>query len=330
MKKKWTEVIANAINAYRSGDYVYFYGAKDIVLTEANMDYLSKSEPKYFSRYSEDEIAQIKRNSISKRGIDCSGFVGWVCTGDKQYSTGQIANCSKYTSLKDGNTASILYTSWGGNGRHIGLDIGNGYTLQAAYESTDANIKAGRAGIILSKMTETAWEKSGESNCVDYTGAYSPYEPTTELIEEVFGHPDKPIPETLWIGECYGVAKAPVYSKPDIYSDSCEWPTLATGNLFEVVSEKKGFWGIRIASQYYGYIEKKYVLRKTPEFKGQVTTALNVRTNPGASYKSIGILSPGQIIDICDTKKAANQADWYYIKLKDGFGFCSARYVKKV
>ena len=330
MKKKWTEVVADAINAYHSKDYVYFYGAKDIVLTEANMDYLIKSEPKYFSRYNEDEIRQIKRNSINRRGVDCSGFVGWICTGDKQYSTGQIANCSKYTSLKDGNTASILYTSWGGVGRHIGLDIGNGYTLQAAYESTDENIRLGRAGIFLSRMTDTAWERSGESNCVDYTGAYTPYEPTTKLVEEVFGHPDKPVPAVLWVGECYGASKVPVYVKPDTLSDRAEWGTLATGNLFEVLGEKNSFYHIRIADRYYGYIEKRYVLRKTIDYHGQVTTSLYVRTNPGASYPKIGTLSAGDIVNICDTKKASNQADWYYIKYKDTFGFCSARYVKKI
>lgn len=110
------------------------------------MNYLIAAEPQYFSRYTPEEIAQIKRNSIGKIGIDCSGLVGWLCTGDKQYSTGHINNCTKYNTLQDGPTGSILYTSWGGRGRHIGLDIGNGYTLQAGWESTDANIRHGNAG----------------------------------------------------------------------------------------------------------------------------------------------------------------------------------------
>lgn len=133
-----------------------------------------------------------------------------------------------------------------------------------------------------------------------------------------------------WVGECYGAKLVPVYSEPRTDAPRCTWPTLATGNLFDVCGEDGNWYYIRIAGANWGWIEKQYVLRKTPAFKGKVSTSLYVRTNPGASYPKVGVLSEGQIIDICDTKKAANQADWYYIKLKDGFGFCSARYVKKV
>lgn len=329
-KKNWKAVVNDAIAAYKSKKYVYFYGAKAIILTDENMDYLISAEPKYFSRYSKEEIAQIKKNSKGKIGVDCSGFVGWVCTGDKQYSAGQIANCTKWNTLKDGPTASILFTSWGGTGRHIGLDIGNGVCLQAGYESTDANIKAGRAGIFLSQISETAWEKSGESAVVDYTGAYSPYEPTTKLLEEIFGVPDKPVPMTEWVGEAYGAALIPVYATANVSGKRCSWANLATGNLFDVIGEKDGFYNIRIAGTHYGYIQKQYVLRKTPQFRGKVVTSLYVRQNAGTGYKKIGILYDGEVVDVCDVKKASNGGDWYYILYKDGWGFCSARYVKKL
>ena len=66
---------------------------------------------------------------------------------------------------------SVLYTTWGGKGRHIGLDIGYGFCLDMGYESTDAAVREGRDSVRLTRIAETAWEKSGRSRVLDYTGA---------------------------------------------------------------------------------------------------------------------------------------------------------------
>ena len=71
------------------------------------------------------------------------------------------------------------------------------------------------------------------------------------------------------------------------------------------------------------------MLRKVPQFEGKVTTDLYIRQNAGAQFKKLGILKEGQVVQVCDTKKASNGADWYYIMMPDYWGFCSARYVKK-
>lgn len=326
----WSTAVDKAIAAYRGKKYVYFYGAKNIVLTNEVMDYLISVEKNYFSRYSTEEIKQIKKNSFGKLGIDCSGFTGWICTGDERYSVGQIENCKKYNSIKDGPTGSLLFTTFGGTGKHIGLDIGNGYCLQAGYESTDKNIKEGKAGIFLSKITETAWERSGESNVVDYTGAHSPYEPTTKLVEEVFGKQDTYDGYRIWVGECYGMSKVPIYSKASSKSARCGWPTLATGNLFDVIGEDGSWYKIRIAAKYIGFIEKRYVLRKTPQFRGTVSTPLYVRKNAGTLYAKVAVLNEAQVVDVCDMKKALNGAEWYYIKFSGKYGFCAAKYVKRL
>lgn len=261
-RRKWSTVVDNGIKAYKSGEYVYFYGAKAIRLGDDNMDYLISQEPAYFSRYSQEEIRQIKANSRGKIGVDCSGFVGWVCTGDKRYSTGQIENCSRYNTLAKGPTGSILYTTWGGTGRHIGIDIGNGWTLQAGYESTDANVRTGRAGIILSTMGETPWERSGESNAVDYSGAVSPYGPTTELIEEAVGPSKAP----KWVG--MATTTVNVRTSPEIRNDRQglpenqlrAWPLLGPGNLVDVCDESQPGWCyVRIAGQYYGWVVSQYI-----------------------------------------------------------------------
>ena len=295
--RPWKTVVNNAIEAYRSGQYVYFYGAKAIKLTEANMDYLISAEQGYFARYSPEELAQIKRNSLGKIGIDCSGFVGWLCTGDKQYSTGQINNCSRYNSLAAGPTGSILYTSWGGKGRHIGLDIGNGWCLQAGYESTDTIVKSGKDGIFLSMITETAWEKSGQSNVVNYSGAYSPYEPTTELVNE-FLHPSK---DPKWVAEATALVN--VRTSPELKNDSTgkplnvltSWPLLGPGNLVDVCDEYPGWYYVRIAGKYYGYVASsclKPVSPKIPEVGDHVRfTGSKIYVSSYSNAKGIAVPS---------------------------------------
>ena len=172
-KRTWDDAIKRGLYAHtRRREMVYFYGAKGQVLTDALMNYFISASPSHFSQFSAEEIEQIKRNSRGKLAYDCSGFTGWVCTGDKQYSAGQIANCSSVTSdLVAGVAGSILYTTHGGKGRHIGIDIGYGYCLDMGIESTDEMVRLGYDSVRLRKVLECGWELSGQSNVIDYTGA---------------------------------------------------------------------------------------------------------------------------------------------------------------
>lgn len=172
MAEKFTKAIQRGLDAYRHRDkYAYFYGAKGVYLTDASMNALIAAEPAYFKKYSPEEIQQIKKNSRGKIGYDCSGFTGWICTGDKQYSAGQYNNCSVKTTPALGVAGSVLFTTWGGKGRHIGLDIGYGYCLDMGYESTDAIVASHNDSVRLTRISETAWENSGQSRLLDYTGA---------------------------------------------------------------------------------------------------------------------------------------------------------------
>ena len=167
----FTEAIKRGLNMYRHrAQYAYFYGAKGQRLTRQVMQNLIAAEPGYFSKYTKEQLEQIMRNSEGKIGYDCSGFVG-ECTGDRQWSTGQINNCSLITTPRDGVAGSILYTTFEGRGRHIGIDIGYGYALDTGYESTDAVVAANNHSIRLTRISETAWEKSGRTRLLDYTGA---------------------------------------------------------------------------------------------------------------------------------------------------------------
>ena len=173
------EAIHTALTAHSqyclAKNFCYIYGAKGTrINSRVDVEYFFKAEPAYFARYSAEEKEQIIRNSIGKIAYDCSGFVGWLCTGDHQYSAGQITNAHNIKTTAEGFAAnpagSILFTTYGGRGRHIGIDVDHGFCCDMAYESTDANIAAGKAGVRFYPIIggQTAWEKSGLSNVLQY------------------------------------------------------------------------------------------------------------------------------------------------------------------
>lgn len=74
---------------------------------------------------------------------------------------------------------------------------------------------------------------------------------------------------------------------------------------------------------------------KTPKFVGKVTAnTLNVRTWAGTEnpqIKSYPVLSKGNLIDVCDTIKAKDKTDWYYIRIAGKYYGCvSAKYICKM
>ena len=132
-----------------------------------------------------------------------------------------------------------------------------------------------------------------------------------------------------WIGECYGAEYVAVWTEPKENTQRCEWPTLGTGNLFDVCDETANWLYIRIAGQYYGWIRREFCLRKTVEKHGSVISAVNVRVNAGKDYQQIGVLEQGEVVSICDFKVGADGGDWYYIRFGDTWGFCSGKYIRE-
>lgn len=173
--RTWDEAVKKALKAYAHRDqYVYLYGTKGVKLTRAIIEQYFAMEPGHFAKYTPEQKEQIIRNSVGKIGYDCSGFVGWLCTGDQRYSLGQLENShDKTRDLAAGPAGSILVTTFGGTGRHIGLDIGYGFCCDMGYESTDENIALGRASVRFFNIHEgiCPWEWSAQSNVIDYTGA---------------------------------------------------------------------------------------------------------------------------------------------------------------
>lgn len=75
-------------------------------------------------------------------------------------------------------------------------------------------------------------------------------------------------------------------------------------------------------------------LNETPQWVGKCTAdSLHVRSWAGTEnpdIKSWPRLGKGNLVDVCDTVKASDGSDWYYIRI-DGriYGFVSAKYIKK-
>lgn len=75
-------------------------------------------------------------------------------------------------------------------------------------------------------------------------------------------------------------------------------------------------------------------LNKTPKYVGKVTaTELNVRSWAGKENPTIKkwpLLKKDNLVDVCDTIKAADGSNWHYIQIAGKYyGFVSATYIKK-
>lgn len=145
---------------YQRENYCYFYAAKGQIMTDSLMDALIACEPEYWNKY-RSKIPEIKAYSRGKVGLDCSGFIN-ACTGQNNYSTGYYTETLNKTTPILGTEGNLLYTTFGGKGRHVGLDIGYGFCL-----SFDKPLHSCE----FNRIAEYAWENSGQLRDVDYTGA---------------------------------------------------------------------------------------------------------------------------------------------------------------
>jgi len=126
-----------------------------------------------------------------------------------------------------------------------------------------------------------------------------------------------------------------------------EWPHLGKGNLVDVCDEDANFYYVRIAGKYYGFVEKKYLSVPTPtppapfeKFDGEVTTQLNVRIGPAATYgycvfdRNDGkgarhTLQKGEVVTVLDI-----QNGWYNLDLpctiESQKAWVNGSYIKKI
>lgn len=146
------DYIARARGLYaEKEDIAYLYGAKGQRCTESVFESLWDAEPEYFKRYTKKQKSDIKAFCMGKRLMDCSGFIN-ECVGQFNYSTAYWQKATDKTTPKDGVDGNILYTSFNGKGRHIGLDIGHGFFMHCPSEGHTIEV-----GVIDSYP----WEGSG-------------------------------------------------------------------------------------------------------------------------------------------------------------------------
>lgn len=146
-----------------------------------------------------------------------------------------------------------------------------------------------------------------------------------EADEAPSGEPDK---TPKWVGEAYGAKLVNVYAAETGTGLMPQYSQLATGNLFDVCDESSTRFFVRIAGQFYGWIDKVYCLRKTPQKTVTVKTDLHLRANAGSGYKSLAIMPKGTKVQLCDQKPAADGRTWDYLIYNGIYGFASDRYIK--
>lgn len=138
------------VNRWR---YVYFYGAKGELMTEPVMNQLIEAYPEYWSRYSPEEIADIKNVSRNRIGLDCSGFITLI-SGVHGNSAMLFEKCTDKTTPRDGKAGYMLYKQ-----NHVALDIGYGFCME---------IGTPKDTFVISKISERGFIGSGALPYYDY------------------------------------------------------------------------------------------------------------------------------------------------------------------
>lgn len=146
--------------------YCYLYGAKGVKLTRSVLQYFVTKSPSYFSKWSADDFEKYLKENEGKIAVDCSGFVSLCFDWLPKRSSINYFNHSagEFNSFVDSVGGAMLYTTHHGAGRHIGIDVGSGFFIDAASEET---------GIRMCRFRDAPeyWEYCFKAEDTDYEGA---------------------------------------------------------------------------------------------------------------------------------------------------------------
>ena len=165
--KSFERAVRRAYEVYNNRDhYCYLYGAKGIELTRANFEYFKSAYPSYFAQYTAEQLEQYFQDNEGKIALDCSGFVNYCFDWlPKRYSKAYYDHKQmEYESWMQSEGGALLFTTRNGLGRHIGIDVGSGYFIDAASEMQ---------GIRMLKFADfpNYWEHCFRAEDTDYEGA---------------------------------------------------------------------------------------------------------------------------------------------------------------
>ena len=101
---------------------------------------------------------------------------------------------------------------------------------------------------------------------------------------------------------------------------------LKQGTKVVFLSEKSGWWKIKLSSGKTGYVDKQFLTRYNVPKKGiyYTTAALNVRTEPKLRDNIIGTFKKGKKVKV-DTLNG----DWVHVNTISYTGWVASKYLKK-
>lgn len=345
---------AAALYANRN-KYCYFYGAKNVVLTDERMNALWDAEPGYFSRYTKTQKKSIFNYSRGKVGLDCSAYVclvletaGIITRSQWTYSTALIGECTNITANPASAASpagSLLYSTFHNAGRHIGVDGGSGWFYDIGAEGdTIRHMKIADWG---------KWEKAGRYPGVDYTGATTA-STRFEMPEGYLDYADK----TEISGWTYDGTDARLTVHLYIYKDGKRVDLFpVTANVFrsDLKSAGKGDGKHAFSVNYDfatklgvgSYTIKAYAINQAgtnnPQLQGEkhvnitqittwtgkATTDVYGRVDANPKADAVLVIKTGWTVQVVGSKTAPDGGTWYKLIYNGKTMYANSKFIVK-
>ena len=153
----WFMLLRNAFKLFvMRWRYIYWYGAKGEVLTDAVMNQLIAAYPEFYGKYTPEQMTAYKNQARGKLGLDCSGFITLI-SGIFGASFQIWDKCVNKTDVVHCTAGSFLYKKG-----HCGLDIGYGYCMHIGIMGET---------ITISKIQDVGFTDAGQLPNYNYEGA---------------------------------------------------------------------------------------------------------------------------------------------------------------
>ena len=345
---------AAALYANRN-KYCYFYGAKNVVLTDERMNALWDAEPGYVSRYTKTQKESIFNYSRGKVGLDCSAYVclvletaGIITRSQWTYSTALIGECTNITANPASAASpagSLLYSTFHNAGRHIGVDGGSGWFYDIGAEGdTIRHMKIADWG---------KWEKAGRYPGVDYTGATTA-STRFEMPEGYLDYADK----TEISGWTYDGTDARLTVHLYIYKDGKRVDLFpVTANVFrsDLKSAGKGDGKHAFSVNYDfatklgvgSYTIKAYAINQAgtnnPQLQGEkhvnitqittwagkATTDVYGRVDANPKADAVLVIKTGWTVQVVGSKTAPDGGTWYKLIYNGKTMYANSKFIVK-
>lgn len=245
--------------------------------------------------------------------------------------------------LKKGKTATVVATS----GDWYKIKYGNGYGYISKKYAKDAaatttkptetaqtktvtitagslNVRAGAGkntkilGVLKKGKTATVVATSGDWYKIKYGNGYGYI--SKKYAKDAAATTTKPTETTQTKTVTITADSLNIRSGPG--KDTKIIGVLKKGETATVIGEPTGKWYKIDCGNDYGYISNRYTKDVTK--KVTITAdSLNVRSGPGKTYKSLGILKKGNTATV-----VATSGEWYKIDYNKGVGYISRKYTK--